>query len=406
MKTASIFLSFIYKAVDRVEIPTVNLPFLKPKYKKKNMLKIFAYSLLMILGILLSQAFDLTPISTPLKFLTIVILGYIMIEVGLEFTLDKSKLKSYGKDYLIAMTAAAFPWILCTAYFWCFFDIDLSKAAIVGRFAAPTSAGVLFTMLAAAGLASTWVFKKARILAIFDDLDTVLLIVPLQMIHLGLDIHAVLLLVIIALLLFVAYRYLHSLKIPTSRPWILVYSVILTVATELFEKTTFVSLEIILPAFVLGCVIANPHLPAQPQLHRREHMYIQPESPGQRRFDDILKLGYMLLVGCSLPKISLGSTSLAFLTFHVLMLTLLSNLGKLYPMFCYKKEASLRQRAALSVAMWPRGEVGAGILIISMNYALPPVVLQLAQLSLALNLTLTGFFIYIVIWLLNKQRIA
>lgn len=30
-------------------------------------------------------------------------------------------------------------------------------------------------MLAAAGLAATWLYRKARILAIFDDLDAVLL---------------------------------------------------------------------------------------------------------------------------------------------------------------------------------------------------------------------------------------
>jgi hypothetical protein len=73
-------------------------------------------------------------------------------------------------------------------------------------------------------------------------------------------------------------------------------------------------------------------------------------------------------------------------------------------MFCYKQEVPLRERVALSIAMWPRGEVGAGILIISMNYAIPSVVIQLAQLSLALNLTLTGLFIYCVIWLLKKRR--
>ncbi|MBS0604525.1 MAG: cation:proton antiporter [Verrucomicrobia bacterium] len=368
------------------------------------MYKVFTYSLLMILGIALSQAVDLTPISPLLKFVTIVALGYIMIEVGLEFTFDKSKLKSYGKDYLIAMTAAAFPWILCSLYFWSCFDIDLTKAAIVGRFAAPTSAGVLFAMLAAAGLASTWVFKKARILAIFDDLDTVLLIVPLQMIHLGFDVRAILLLVIIIALLYIAYRYLHAFKLPTSRPWILAYAIALTLATEMFEKSTFISVEIILPAFVLGCILVNPHNPKRSLFHRREHAFIQPEKRWERVFDDTLKLCYMLLVGCSLPKISLGATSIAFLTFHVLALTFLANLGKLYPMLCYKKEASFRERAALSVAMWPRGEVGAGILIISMNYALPPVVIQLAQLSLALNLTLTGAFIYFVIWILKKPR--
>jgi Kef-type K+ transport system membrane component KefB len=368
------------------------------------MYKVFAYSLLMILGIGVSQTVDLAPIAFALQFMTIVLLGYIMIEVGLEFTLDKKNLKSYGKDYLIAATAAAFPWILCSLYFFLFFDLNLAKAAIVGRFAAPTSAGVLFTMLAAAGLASTWVFKKARILAIFDDLDTILLILPLQMIHLGTNIRGMLLLIIIAALLYAAYRYLHTLKIPTSRPWLLGYSVLLTIATEMFETATFISIEILLPAFVLGCLITNPHDSKKTPFHRHEHAYIEPENPAEKRFDSFLKLFYMLLVGCSLPKIALGSTSLAFLSFHVLILTFLSNLGKLYPMLCYKKEASPRERVALSIAMWPRGEVGAGILIISMNYALPPVVLQLAQLSLALNLTLTGLFIYIVIWLLKKPH--
>jgi Kef-type K+ transport system membrane component KefB len=370
------------------------------------MRKVFAYSLLMILGIGFSQAFDLAQIRAVLNFLTIVALGYIMIEVGLEFSLDKSKIKSYGKDYLIAMTAAAFPWILCGFYFWSFFDIDLSKAVIIGRFAAPTSAGILFTMLASAGLATTWVFKKARILAIFDDLDTVLLIVPLQMIHLGLDWRAIFLILIILGLLIAAYRYLHAIKLPTSRAWLLIYAIILSIATELFENTTMINLEILLPSFVFGCLLFNPHDPQKASEHSHEHAHIEPEKKSERQFDTCIKFAYMLLVGCSLPKISLGTTAIAFLIIHVLALTFLSNLGKLYPMLCYKKEASFRERAALSIAMWPRGEVGAGVLIISMNYAIPPMVLQLAQLSLALNLVLTGAFIYLVIWLLRKRQDA
>ncbi len=57
---------------------------------------------------------------------------------------------------------------------------------MVSRFAAPTSVGVLFTMLATAGLSATWLFRKARILAIFNDLDTVLLMIPLKMFMIGL----------------------------------------------------------------------------------------------------------------------------------------------------------------------------------------------------------------------------
>ena len=51
---------------------------------------------------------------------------------------------------------------------------------LISRFAAPTSAGILFTMLAAAGLKKEWIYKKTQVLAIFDDLDTILLMIPLQ----------------------------------------------------------------------------------------------------------------------------------------------------------------------------------------------------------------------------------
>ena len=184
------------------------------------MMKVTIYSLLMLLGILLSQIADLSTYHIYIRSITLFILAYIMIEVGLEFDIEKNKLKEYGKDYLIAMTAAAFPWILCALYLWLIFPIDLSSAAIIGRFAAPTSAGVLFTMLAAAGLSKTWVFKKARILAIFDDLDTVLMIIPLQMIHMGWDTKGILLIFIIFILLGASYHFLHRVRIPISQNWL------------------------------------------------------------------------------------------------------------------------------------------------------------------------------------------
>jgi hypothetical protein len=56
---------------------------------------------------------------------------------------------------------------------------------LLSRFAAPTSAGILFTMLIAAGLKHTWVYKKVQVLAIFDDLDTILLMIPLQILMIG-----------------------------------------------------------------------------------------------------------------------------------------------------------------------------------------------------------------------------
>ena len=116
-----------------------------------------------------------------------------MIHVGYEFEIDRSNLRAYAVDYGVAATAAAFPWIFCAVYFvfvmqpagryWAW--PHWTDSLLAGRFAAPTSAGILFSMLAAAGLSATWVFRKARVLAIFDDLDTVLLMIPLKMMIVG-----------------------------------------------------------------------------------------------------------------------------------------------------------------------------------------------------------------------------
>jgi hypothetical protein len=51
--------------------------------------------------------------------------------------------------------------------------------------------------------------------------------------------------------------------------------------------------------------------------------------------------------------------------------------------------------------MWPRGEVGAGVLVISIGYGIGGPVLTVAALSLALNLVLTGVFILMVKQLLR-----
>src|SRR3989338_8990078 len=149
------------------------------------MKQVILYSGLLICGIVISQVIDLTGARSLLSVATFICLAYIMIEVGLEFTIDKNKLKSYGWDYIVAATAAAFPWIFCAIYFMLVFGTNWKEALLIGRFAAPTSAGVLFAMLAAAGLGATWLFQKARVLAIFDDLDTVLFMIPLQMLVVG-----------------------------------------------------------------------------------------------------------------------------------------------------------------------------------------------------------------------------
>lgn len=368
------------------------------------MIKIFLYSALLIAGMAVSQIFDLTLLQPYLGLITMGCLSYIMIEVGLEFVIDKNNLPSYLFDYLVAMTAAAFPWIFCALYFYFVIGSDIKEALLVGRFAAPTSAGVLFAMLAAVGLGTTWLFKKARILAIFDDLDTIILLIPLQIMIVGFRKEVIGLLFAIAVLIIVAYRYLHRFKIPTARIWFILYSVLILGFCHLIESIIHVKFEVLLPAFVFGCVLYNPHDPSKPEQYTHEHAYIEPMDTSWLWVDWSVKNLFMFLVGCSIPKISMGTMGIWLLVLHVAILTLLSNIGKMFPSFCYRKEATIRERIALSVAMFPRGEVGAGVLLLALEYGFKGDAVSVGGLSLALNLLLTGLFVFIVIKLIEPLK--
>ncbi|OAD22372.1 Na+/H+ exchange protein, partial [Candidatus Thiomargarita nelsonii] len=105
------------------------------------------------------------------------------------------------------------------------------------------------------------------------------------------------------------------------------------------------------------------------------------------------------------PNLEALPMSWGWIAIHVLIVTLIANLGKLFPLFCYRKEAHWKERLALAVGMFPRGEVGAGVLIISISYGIGGAMITVAMLSLALNLLLTGIFIVIVKKLLDSVEI-
>ena len=46
-----------------------------------------------------------------------VCLSFIMINVGREFEIDKTRWRSYAADYFIAMATAAVPWLLIALYY-------------------------------------------------------------------------------------------------------------------------------------------------------------------------------------------------------------------------------------------------------------------------------------------------
>jgi len=253
-------------------------------------------------------------------------------------------------------------------------------------------------------LGTTWLFRKAQVLAIFDDLDTVLLMIPLQFLFVGLQPELLAVLVLILVFLVLAYHWLHLVRWPVGKGWLLVYGIGIVAFCQLVERTVHVHLEVLLPAFALGCILYNPHDPNRPQQHPHEHAYLEPERDGALLLDRTVKALFMFLVGCSLPRMALGSVNLGVAIWHVAALTFLSNLGKLFPAFCYRKEALFRHRIALSIAMFPRGEVGAGVLLVALGYGLAGLPVTFGGLSLAVNLGLTGIFIAAVKWLLGKRE--
>jgi len=381
------------------------------------MRKVLLFSILLVVGLLGSQYLGIFGgaehgLRELLRVLTMLCLAFIMIHVGYEFEIDRSRMKSYAVDYGVAFTSAAFPWIFCALYFvlvlnppalWGSFDA-WKESLLAARFAAPTSAGILFSMLAAAGLSATWYFRKVRVLAIFDDLDTVLLMIPLKMLIVGLRWQLGVVVVLMVLLIALAWRHLHRWRLPVSWPWVMGYAAGITFVSELIYKGSKliddvvpIHIEVLLPAFVLGCLLARP-AGADPHADdAREGHQEGPESPDEQRVATYISAAFMVLVGLSMPAISAGGAGQrgwGMIALHVLALTFLANLGKMFPLFSYRKEAHWRERLALGVGMWPRGEVGAGVLVVSLGYGIAPDIVSIAALSLALNLLLTGLFIY------------
>lgn len=390
------------------------------------MKRIVLLTSLLVVGLVLSQLspslFGSPPgwFVTARHFLTMTFLSYIMIEVGREFEIDLANLKKYAVDYGVAATAAAFPWIFVTTYFFLFLMPDGSstgkapwiEALLAGRFAAPTSAGVLFSMLAAAGLAGTWTYRKTRILAIFDDLDTVLLMIPLKILMVGLVWQLAGVIVVMAIMLIFGLRHYRRLNWPTSWRWVLAYGLLITSFSEVVYALTKdadtrvgLHIEVLLPAFLLGCMLrTSPHesvvVPGEDQ----------PGMDSEERAGLFVSCAFLFLVGFSMPsafgegsQIRLEMSPLV-LAGHVLAVTAISNVGKMFACLCYKSEASFKERLAVSIAMFPRGEVGAGVLAVSLGYGIQGPFVTVAFLSLALNLILTGAFIFIVKCLLSSDK--
>ena len=390
--------------------PTSNLKFMK---------KVISFSLMLMIGLALSQVLPGYLGEAPYKEFHDMVevalgicLAFIMINVGREFEIDKGNVRGYAKDYLVAMFAAAMPWLLIALYYifailpstmWSEGDA-WKETLLLSRFAAPTSAGILFSMLAAMSLQKSWIYRKAQTLAIFDDLDTIILMVPLQVAMIGeFNWQMLAMLIIIFGMFYIGWKYMSRFSMPQNWYAIFTYSVLVYGLTYLIYLSTHhffgekgaIHIEVLLPAFIFGMIIKNRHVGGKTEAN----------------VSAIISVVFMLLVGMSMPLIDFsgassnaGGDSLiasiqpmsgAMIALHVFVVTLLSNIGKLAPMFFYH-DRSLTERFALSVGMFARGEVGAGVIFIALGYNIGGPILLISILTLVVNLVLTIGFVYLV----------
>jgi Kef-type K+ transport system membrane component KefB len=136
------------------------------------------------------------------------------------------------------MATAAAPWLLICFYYMVLLPSHYftdwaawKETLLLSRFAAPTSAGILFTMLAAAGLKSSWVYQKTRVLAIFDDLDTILLMIPLQIAMIGMQWQMGVILIVVVVLLWIGWKKMSSYSLRSDWKSLLLYSALVYGAT-------------------------------------------------------------------------------------------------------------------------------------------------------------------------------
>ena len=173
----------------------------------------------------------------------------------------------------------------------------------------------------------------------------------------------------------------------------------------MFADGEGIHIEVLLPAFIIGVVMKS------------RHKY----SRAEMKVSDLISFVFMFLVGVSMPLFigmdysTVGDSTMVTcsqpmmpwpeLCFHVVVVSMLSNVGKMMPLFFYS-DRDIRERLALSIGMFTRGEVGAGIIFIALGYNLGGPALIISVLTIVLNLMLTSVFIVWVKRLLRKVYAA
>ncbi len=93
-------------------------------------------------------------------------------------------------------------------------------------------------MLAALSLKQSWIYKKIQVLAIFDDLDTILLMIPLQILMIGLRWQMFAIIAIVVVLLAAGWRWQARWNVRQDWKTILGLAVVVCALTQLVHIVT------------------------------------------------------------------------------------------------------------------------------------------------------------------------
>jgi Kef-type K+ transport system membrane component KefB len=240
--------------------------------------------------------------------------------------------------------------------------------------------------------------------------------VPLKAILIGLKWELFVVLFIVFGLLIFGYKRLHTYQLPTGWRWTMLYALVITAVTEVAYYMTHykiameaIHIEVLLPAFILGVVVQVEH---DGDEHKAERQHDATSTKAKlalahlqnERVLTYISALFMVFVGFSMPPLFGGNSaegnsepmSASSFVGHVVAVSVLMVLGKMFPVACYQKEANLKTRFALAMGMCPRGEVGAGVILISLDLGIKGDAIGIAVVCLALNMIMTGGFIVTV----------
>lgn len=130
-------------------------------------------------------------------------------------------------------------------------------------------------------------------LAIFDDLDTILLMIPLQIMMVGLRWQLIIIVLVVFVLLSIGWKQLGKYNWRQDWKAIFFYSVAVFAVTQLVYMVSkyfygdegSIHIEVLLPAFVLGMVMKHKEI----------------DTPLEHKVSTGVSFLFMFLVGMSMP---------------------------------------------------------------------------------------------------------